>query len=182
MGIRLIFHRIKLNNPFNTWGFLVAMLIFGSPFSTFAQQDAVMLEAKAAAEKDAKHDVNKLAWFTTGLVRGTLIGFGGAIGGCIIGAAIDPPDEAGFLYFSVSDGQMLGTLVGLVGGASIPLFRAHRYKINLPPERFIGKSPEYIDHYTDAYRKKARSIRKRTTAAGIIAPGCLIGLAILAGG
>lgn len=175
--------KIKLNNLFQTLVLLMAMLIFSTPMLLYAQQSAVMLEAKTAAEKDAERDVNKLAWFAAGLVGGTLIGFAGAIGGCLIGGEIDPPSGSGLLYTdTISDGQIIGTLVGAVVGASIPLVGISLYKPNVPPDRFIGKSPEYIDHYTDAYRKKARSIRTGAAASGIILPGCLIGLAIAAGG
>ena len=171
--------KIKLNNPFQTLVLLMAMLIFSTPFVIYAQQNTLMLEAKAAAEKDAERDVNKLRWFTAGLVGG----FAGAIGGCLIGGEIDPPSGSGLLYTdTISDGQIIGTLIGAVVGASISLVGISLYKRNVPPDRFIGKSPEYIDHYTDAYRKKARSIRTGAAASGIILPGCLIGLALLAGG
>ena len=171
--------KIKLNNPLQTVALLMAMLIFGSPMLLYAQQDTVMLAAKADAEKDAERDVNKLAWFTVGLVGGSA----GAIGGCIIGGEIDPPSGSGLLYTdTISDGQVIGTLVGAVIGATIPLVGTSLYKPNVPPDRFIGKSSEYIDHYTDAYRKKARSIRTGAAASGIILPGCLIGLGLLAGG
>ena len=175
--------KIKLNNPFQTVALLMAMLIFSAPMLLYAQQNTVILEAKADAEKDAERDVNKLAWFTTGLVGGTLIGCVGASGGCLIGGEIDPPSGSGLLYTdTISDGQIIGTLIGAVVGASISLVGISLYKPNVPPDRFIGKSPEYIDHYTDAYRKKARSIRTGAAASGIILPSCLIGLAIVASG
>ena len=175
--------KIKLNNPFQTVALLMATLIFSTSMLLYAQQDTVMLEAKAAAEKDAERDVNKLAWFTAGLIGGTLIGSAGAIGGCIIGGEIDPPSGSGLLYTdTISDGEAIGTLIGAIVGATIPLIGISLYNPNVPPDRFIGKSPEYIDHYTDAYRKKARSIRTGAAASGIILPGCLIGLGLLAGG
>ena len=40
---------MKINNPFKTLALLMAMLIFGTPVVTFAQQNTAMLEAKAAA-------------------------------------------------------------------------------------------------------------------------------------
>ena len=173
----------------------MAALMFSMPFSTFAQQNVVsaktandtgsdgntvILEAKAAAEQDASRDVNKLVWFGAGLVASSIIGWGGASVGCLVGGQIDPPSGSGLLYTdTISDGQIIGTLVGLVVGASIPLILIYNYKPNPPSERFIGKSPEYIDHYTDAYRKKSRSIRMGAAAAGCVLPGCLIGLAAM---
>ena len=173
--------KIKLNNPLQTVALLMAVSIFSTPLVIYAQQNTMILEAKADAEKDANRDVNKLAWFAVGLVGGTLIGFVGAIGGCLIGGAIDPPDGSGF-YFDISDGEVIGTLVGAVVGASTPFVGIYLSKPNVPPYRFIGKSPEYIDHYIDAYRQKVRSIRTGAAASGIILPGCLIGLGFLAGG
>ena len=176
--------KIKLNNPFQTVALFLAVSIFSTPLAIYAQQNTVMLDAKADAEKDAERDVNKLAWFTAGLVGGTLIGFAGAIGGCIIGGEIDPPPSGGGLLYTdtISDGEIIGILVGAIVGTAIPLVGIYNYKPNLPPDRFIGKSPEYIDHYTDVYRKKARSIRTGAAASGIILPGCLIGLGLAAGG
>ena len=172
----------------------MAALMFSTPFVIFAQQNAVsaktanstgsggntvILEAKAAAEQDASRDVNKLVWFGAGL-GASAIGFVGALGGCLIGGEVDPPSGSGLLYTdTISEGQEIGTLVGLVVGASIPLILIYNYKSNLPLERFIGKSPEYIDHYTDAYRKKSRSVRMGAAAAGCALPGCLIGLAAM---
>ena len=171
----------------------MAVLMFGMPFGTLAQHDSVqveagvatgsdgnrvILEAKAAAEQDASRDVNKLAWFWAG-VGVSLLGAVGTIGGCLLGGELDPPADPSLLYAATpSGGQMMCTLGGLVAGALIPLSLIYNYKPNLPPERFIGKSPEYIDHYTEAYRKKARSIRMRVAAWGGVVPA---GFFLLAG-
>ena len=106
----------------------------------------------------------------------------GALGGCLIGGVVAPPSTSDLLYVATpSGGQMACTLAGAVVGASIPLMRIYNYKPNLPPERFIGKSPEYIDYYTEAYMTKARSIRMRSAAAGSVFIGCVLGLAVFAG-
>ena len=73
----------------------------------------------------------------------------------------------------------VGMVVGFVVGVLVPLIWIGAYEPNLPPERFIGKSPEYIDHYTDAYRKKSQSIRMGAAVVGSVLPGCLIGLAAM---
>lgn len=39
---------------------------------------------------------------------------------------------------------------------------------NPPPERLIGKSPEYVKFYADAYREKMRSYQIKSVAAGSI--------------
>ena len=166
--------KMKLRDSFRIVAFLMAVLMLGMPFGTVAQQEtvqvesgvtsgsdgnAVILEVKAAAEQDARRDVKKLVWFGAGLVGASLI-FVEASRGCLIGGEIDPPSNPSLLYVATpSESQIIGTLVGAVVGASIPPTLIYIYKPNLPPERFIGKSPEYIDQYTDAYRKKSRSIR-----------------------
>ena len=52
----------------------------------------------------------------------------------------------------------------------VPLIWIDTYEPNLPPNRFIGKSPEYIEFYTDAYRKQAKSLR-----TGSAMKGCIVG-------
>ena len=42
----------------------------------------------------------------------------------------------------------------------------------MAPERLIGKSPEYVIFYVDAYRAKMRSYQIKSVAAGSIF-GCL---------
>ncbi len=42
-----------------------------------------------------------------------------------------------------------------------------------PPDRLIGKSPEYITAYTSAYQLKRGSIQARWTSAGCLS-GCVI--------
>ena len=183
------FVKMKFKDSFQILALLMAVLMFGMPFGTVAEQDsvqveagvatgsdgnAVILEAKAAAAEDASRDVNKLVWFGAGLVGASLI-FGGAIGGSLIGGEIYPSSPSNFVC-APSGGQMGCTLAGAVVGPSIPLTLIYNYKPNLPPDRFIGKSPEYIDHYTEAYMKQARSIRMSTASAGC-GLGCLLGLA-----
>ena len=47
--------------------FLMAVLIFTAPFTTLAQQNSVEVQAKMAAERDAKTDVNGALWFIIGV-------------------------------------------------------------------------------------------------------------------
>ena len=183
--------KMKLKDSFQILALFMAVLMFDMPFGTVAEQDsvqveagaatgsdgnAVILEAKTAAAQDASCDVNNLVWFGAGLVGASLI-FVGTIGGCLLGP---PSDSSSFYALYPSEGQMGYALVGAVLGASIPSTLIYIYKPNLPPERFIGKSPEYIDHYTDAYMKQARSIRMRLAAAGCVFMGCVLGSAVFA--
>ena len=161
------------------------MLTVSVPFSAFAQQnptqttaeiDAGLLAAKAAAEKDASNDVNKLLWFGAGI---GICCVGGAIGALIggsVGLLIDPirVDESRDLGFApdfVPDTSGGGALaigggIGLVAGVLVPFIGISRYRSNPPAERLLGKSPEYVESYTNAYKVKARSLRTSMAAAG----------------
>ena len=119
-------------------------------------------EAEAAAKKDATRDVNQLAWFGAGMVAG----FGFPLAGYLIGEE----DSAG---------ELIGAGVGLVVGSSIPPILIYTQKPDLPPERFIGKSPEYIDHYTEIYRKRTRWVRTKAAVGGCFTLG-LMGITAIA--
>ena len=54
--------KIKLMSLSSFLAFLMAVLIFGSPFGSFAQQNSVRAKAIAAAERDAEARVNKSIW------------------------------------------------------------------------------------------------------------------------
>lgn len=179
---------MKLKNLLQTLTPLIAMLIFSTAFVIYAEQNAmieqtvpaagcdaqtVILEAKADAEQDASRDVNKLAWFGAGMT-----GFiGGAGIGSGVGLTIDEPEVGAFL--GLSEGMVIGCLVGSIVGSLITLiWVANRKPPHPSPERLIGKSPEYVDQYMDAYRKEIRSRRTQAAVVGACAlPGC-IGLGI----
>ena len=120
-------------------------------------------EVLAAAEQDASRDVNKLLWFSAEVGSVFIIGSLGVCAGKVMGG-------------TVSGGEVMGTLAGLVIGATGPLFLIDNYDPDPPSERLVGKSPEYIDYYTKTYKSKARSIRKQSAMAGCLFAGCLLGL------
>ena len=66
-------------------------------------------------------------------------------------------------------------LIGAVAGGLLPLVGIYSYKGPPPAERLIGKSPEYVELYTNAYTAKARSIRIKSAAGGV-ATGCGLSL------
>lgn len=80
-----------------------------------------------------------------------------------IGNSSNPFDDG-----SLDEGCFIGSLFGCV----IPLIGVYNYKINPSPEKLIGKSPEYVEHYTKTYKDKKRSIRRNMAIAGFSA-GCL---------
>ena len=170
--------KMKLQIPFQTLSLLMIVLMFNMPSVTLAQQNLVQAEAITTAEQDAINDVNKRWWFVTGLAA---LGVGGLVGcltGCAVGSIIQPPPPSGLFYFNISDAQAVSAVVGFAAGVLVPLLWIRAYEPNLPPNRFIGKSPEYIDLYTDAYKKKAKSIRTKSAVGGW-AVGCMGGLLLL---
>ena len=165
--------KMKLQIPFQTLSLLMIVLMFNMPSVTLAQQNLVQAEAITTAEQDAINDVNKRLWFVAGLAA---LGVGGPVGclaGGAVGSIIQPPPPSDFFYFQSSGAQDVGALVGCAAGVLGPLLWIRAYEPNLPPNRFIGKSPEYIDLYTDAYKKKAKSIRTKSAVGGGV--GCIVG-------
>ncbi|MCY4552547.1 MAG: hypothetical protein OXC79_02625 [Candidatus Poribacteria bacterium] len=188
---------MKISSTFHVLVFLMSLLTFSVPFVTFAQQNsgqtevsepigaqdanAARLETKAAAEQDASNDINKPLWFGIG-AGGALLGCTvGAIAGCAVGSMInsEPHPLSSFGVVLPNDEQSVGTLVGGAVGGIGSLIWILNYQSRPPPERLIGKSPEYIEFYTNAYRTKTRSLHKQSAAAGAaITLGCclLVGL------
>ncbi|MDE0636627.1 MAG: hypothetical protein OXI43_12375 [Candidatus Poribacteria bacterium] len=164
--MRFIFHKFA------------ALMAIVLTFSDAAAQEinAVNLETKAAAERDADTDINKLLWFGAGMGVGIIGTAVGVFAGCAIGSRIDPPEPSGFLYFQSSTGEEVGTLIGAAAGCLLPLLGICSYPVHPPSGRFIGKSPEYVELYTNTYKAKVRSLRTKFAAGGV-STGC--GLIIL---
>lgn len=151
------------------------------------QNDSIKKQVRYEAEKDATQNTNKLLWFGTGLgcciTTSTCAIVGGTIGG-IINPPPNAEDDVGdiFLYDTSEIGIRSclydngcieeGCLSGSLFGCLIPLIGVYNYKINPSPEKLIGKSPEYIKLYTEAFKKKKQSIRRNMAIAGF-STGCL---------
>ena len=166
--------------------FCMAVLVFSLPFATYAQQNSVRVaaetaaaedantmrfEAKVAAEQHASLDINKLSWFGAGV--GTLAaGCVGGIVGMFVGDFIalrDSSGPSGLMPFDdISGGAIVGGCVGCAVGLILPMRAIYNYQSPPPPERLIGKSPEYVEFYTDAYMAKSRSLRIKWAAVGTI--------------
>ena len=167
---------------------LMSVLTLSIPFVALAEQnsvqaeaevsavqdaDAVRLETIISAERDATHDINKCLWFGAGVGVSSVAVPLGIIGGCLVGELIAPSEPSGLLYVSIGEGAIIGSLVGGVVAGLIPAHWIYTYESHPPSERLLGKSPEYVAFYTDAYMSKARSIRRKWAAAGA-ATGCLL--------
>ncbi len=139
---------------------LMAALIFITPFTTLAQQKSVEVQAKMAAKRDAETDTNKWLWTGVGFVPCFSVVLGVMIG------SLGPQSWSGSGY-SVSDQQGCGMLLGATVGCFIPLIAINAYRPGPHPERLLGKSPEYIDLYTDAYKTRIRLLRRGWAAGGV---------------
>ena len=166
---------------FNFCTVLIIGLMFSTLFNTLAQQnagtttgsdaDTVSLNAKAAAEQDASNDFKRLSWFGIGAGVGIIGCAIGTVAGIRIGSMLDPVDTPGTLFFETSTGEDIGCLTGGAVSILVPFIGIYRSSVHPPPQRLIGKSPEYIEFYTDTYKRKTRSLRIRSAAAGT-ATGC----------
>ena len=96
-----------------------------------------------------------IGWALAGCIVGALVG-------CIVGSFF--PDTSGYSSIAPavpSDGMIAGTLIGGVIGFLVPIALVSGSPSNPQPKRLLGKSPEYVESYTDAYRVKAQSLRTK---------------------
>ncbi len=150
---------MKINSIFRSQflALLMVVLICSHPSVVLAQQNS----AEAQAKLDAEADFNKWPW--------RIFGFSGCLGvgfTTAVGAAIGSTADTGFLEF---DNMIRGGCCGFIGGSAVLgglILNYASYKITPPAERLIGKSPEYVDVYTDVYKAKTRQLRIKSTAAG----------------
>lgn len=182
---------MKIRSMFHVLVLLMAVLTLSLPVVALAQQasgadgpaaamhapqNPVQTEAvKAAAERDANRDINEPLWFGVGIGAFCIGGIVGGIAGCSIGSVF--PSESNSLSDVAllplpNEAECLGGLVGVVTGGVLgafgTLFAVSQYPSQPPIERFIGKLPEYVEFYTDAYSTKTQSIRKQRVAAGAV--------------
>ena len=138
---------------------MTTLLLFSMMPVSLAQQQT----AKAQAEADASADMSKAKWFLLGGVGSTA----GCLLGCVVGSSL------GKTIFSneSSNSQMNCTLAGslLLGVCAVPIgVQIYPHNVTPPSERLLGKSPEYIEAYTQAYKSRAGLLRKIFVTAGSI--------------
>lgn len=180
---------MRIRFMFLTLIVFTTVLTLSAPYVALAQQNSTQtattqdanglnLEVKAAAEQDARNDLNKPLWFITGMsVVGCAL-VGGAVG-CLVASSNDSGDGGlGFApLIDFSDQAEIGGVIGLTAGTFAPLIWTYFYQSNPPPERLLGKSPEYVESYTNTYKAKTRQLRTFWAAAGTaIGCGLTIGL------
>ena len=158
---------MRVNSMFLAFVAVVVLLTFSTPFVPLAQQNTVYATAqdvksiKFPAAWDASREV-RLFW---GRVDDDIVvlssGCGiiiGACAGCIVGRIISTSDDR-------NEAILIGAIVGSIIGGTAFFAVVRNNQTGAPPPlpiRFMGKSPEYVQSYTDAYREtKTRSFWKK---------------------
>ncbi len=148
--------------------FVVFLIVFGSVSlgcsslkSGAVVELPVVSEAKAAAKVDARDAVNMYLWFSISAVALPV----SLLGGYAWGDHYLEPD-AGIAGL----GQLAGLMAGGAVYSTVCLSGVYLFQPSLPPERLIGKSPEYIEAYREAYKEEVRVRR-----LGSMGFGCLLG-------
>ena len=127
---------------------LLIILLFG--FSMIALADNARLDARRDAERDVNDTVWALAGFSALLLIGGYYMAGGTTGGTISYSVFVP----GVVVCAVSQ----------------------YYPISPRSDRFLGKPPDYVSAYVDAYESEVKSLRRRSLLWGF---GSGIGLLIV---
>ena len=138
---------------------MTTLLLFSIMPVSLAQQQT----AKAEAEADASADMSKDKWFMLGVMGSTAGCPLGCVGGSLLGKTIFS-NESG-------NSQMNCALAGsvLLGVCAVPIgVQIYPHNVMPPPERLLGKSPEYIEAYTHTYKSRAGLLRKIFVTAGSI--------------
>lgn len=159
---------------------MATLLLFSTMPVSLAQQDAVQADAKADAKADMS-GMSETMWSLLGGLGSTAGCLLGCAGGCLLGARLDPHGGSDILLipFPSQAGCAAGLAI-LLGGLAVPL-GVHMYPHNAtpPPERLLGKSPEYIEAYTQIYKSEIASLRKTLVTKGSIAGNVGFTLAML---
>lgn len=156
----------KSNIPEYVHTLIVFMIVltFTTPLATLAEQNPV-LEAKSDAARDARKDTNEVIWFCINAGGLPVAMMGGYTAGYYL---LNP-----LLENSICSG---------VGGATCGLISCSSYfailglltpQITIPPNKLIGKSPEYVETYVKIYKRKVGM--RRVIPTGV---GCLVGYGI----
>ena len=147
---------------------MATLLLFSTMPISFAQQNAVEAQAEADASVDMS-DRSKAKWFLLGGLGSTVGCLLGCVGGCLLGA---PNLDYFFSSNSLTKSQTNCAFAGaiLLGVCTVPIaVFAYPHNVTLPPERLLGKSPEYIEAYTQAYKSRTVFLRRIFVTAGSIA-------------
>lgn len=168
---------------------MVAVLVFNAPLATFAQQNAEVPTAKTTiapdqlqtimvtAKADAEKDVNEVAWVVSSCLGFMVGGIGGGM--IFFSTAIYAVEQtelscAGEPAFNPIPYILVGGS-GIALGCFLPSAYARWNTPSPPPDRLLGKSPEYVQAYTFAYVKSAKR-RRNVSILGTYGALTLVGL------
>lgn len=157
---------------FRISAFLMAiLLLFSTTPVSFAQLDTGQAQAEADANSDMSDGAKAMLFLLGGLgsTAGCLIG---CVGGCLLGTQMNGEYDVLFSC-AVASATLLGAFAMPLGVDLYP------HNVTPPPERLLGKSPEYVEAYTQIYTSKTTSLRKRLVIAGSITGNVGVALATL---
>ena len=143
---------MKRGIPFYTLVVLMCVLSLNMPLQCLAQQqNTVALDAKTDAKYDAEDDVNTALWLAAG-------GILGVAGPCLLSRAGERLNELSRILY-VAGPCLFGAVA--VGGAYV-------YQPVPPADRLLGKSAEYVNFYTDAYKARMRRLQVVAATKGAL--------------
>lgn len=154
---------MKLHFRLSAFVACMSILVCSTPFTVSAQQDtdAIVLQATTDAKKDVNYDHSRIRWMLLGAGIPLIGCCVGMTAGCLLG------EETGSDFYGPSrsinpyaffSGVALTTAVGYGVLSS--------YNLKPPAFRLLGKSPQYVEVYTDVYIKKLRMQRMIWSAIG----------------
>ncbi len=139
--------------------FMAILLLFSMMPVSLAQENSVQVQAEADASSDMS-DSSKVEWFISGGLGSTVGCFLGCAGGCFLGGLVRHGDAQ-------ENYALAGAI--LLGVCAVPTaVFVYPHNVTPPPERLLGKSPEYIEIYTQAYKSRTTLLRKIFVTAGSI--------------
>lgn len=151
---------MKIGSTFQVLVLFMAVLLFSTPMIALAQQNSELADAVAAAEQDAKANVNQIVWGF-----GNLLLSGAVSMGCMMGTVLVLADS----------GEDFGVACLIAGwsGSILPgVLVARNYQPSPPAARLAGKSPEYVETYTQVYKAKVKNLQLSAAVPGGIV-GCI---------
>ena len=161
---------------------MAILLIFSTMPVSLAQQQSLQAQAEADAHTDVNRDMRESLWFTSGLMGNTVGCAAGGTGGFLFGLLIGGCLETNCISFISDDPLESCTITGaiLCGVLTVPTaIFIYPHNPSPPLERLLGKPPEYIEVYLQAYRSKTISLRKRWVTAGSITANLGVGAMLL---
>ena len=138
------------------------MSSFISIFSLAIGEELSVIEQ---AKDDAKADTARHSWVVLGACFPPMA----IVAGAVLAMAVEPEDW--WDTNAIETGMLLGGIVGF----AIPIAVTDS-KVVIPPERLLGKSPEYIKEYTITYKNRVKRIRRESAAAGCMGSSALLSL------